>query len=123
MTAVLVLTAVWHALAAWHFTVTPERTLARTTRERPVSTLGSELFRFLGGVNAALVVLAVAAAFGSADTRALAALVLCVANASQLLQDLRVRRLGLAAGPMFTQILIGDALFTLANGAAWTLSA
>ena len=122
MTAVLLLTAVWHALAAWHFTLTPERTLARTTRERPVSTLGSELFRFLGGVNAALVVLAVAAAFGSHDARALAALVLCVANASQLLQDLRVRRLGLAAGPMFTQILIGDALFTLANGAAWTLA-
>jgi hypothetical protein len=40
---------------------------------------------------------------------------LAVANLSQFLVDVRVRRLGLAHGAMFLQILIGDAVFTLAN--------
>lgn len=111
---ILALTALWHALAAWHFTVTPHRTLARTTAERPVSPLTAELFRFLGGMNVAAVVLAVAAVL-QADIRTVAALTLAVANGSQLLQDLRVRRLGLARGPFFLQILVGDAVFTAAN--------
>jgi hypothetical protein len=111
---VLLSTALWHALAAWHFVVTPARTLARTTRERPVSALAAELFRFLGGLNLACVVLAVGAAL-SPGAQALAAGALATANLTQLLQDLRVRRLGLARGPMFATILAGDALFTLAN--------
>ncbi len=116
-------TALWHALAAWHFAVTPARTLARTTSERPVSVLTAELFRFLGGLNLACVVLAVGAVlFPGAE--ALTAAVLATANLTQMLQDLRVKRMGLAKGPMFTTILVGDALFTLANaavlaGAAW----
>jgi hypothetical protein len=120
---VLLSTAVWHGLATWHFVVTPERTLARTTRERPISVLATELFRFLGGLNLACVVLAVGAVF-SPSAQALAAGVLATANLTQMLQDLRVRRMGIAKGPMFLTILAGDALFTLANslvlvGALW----
>ena len=58
---VIALTAVWHAHAFWHFTVTPGRTLGRTTRERPISPIAIELFRFLGALNAAFVVLGVLA--------------------------------------------------------------
>src|SRR5204862_456106 len=65
---VLAATAMWHLLAAWHFTLYPARTLARTTRERPVQPLATELFRFLGGLNAALVLLGAAAGAGSALT-------------------------------------------------------
>ena len=54
-TVVLLATAACHAAAAWHFTLFPERTLARTTDERPVSPLAAELFRFLGGMNVGLV--------------------------------------------------------------------
>ena len=53
---VLALTALWHAAAAWHFTVHPHRTLARTTRERPVNPLTAELFRFLGAQTLAHIV-------------------------------------------------------------------
>jgi hypothetical protein len=119
ITAVLALTAVWHALAVWHFTLYPERTIARATSERPVSVVGAELFRFLGGMNAALVVLGAGACFGSMETVGLAAAVLCVANASQLVQDVRIARSGLASGAFFGQIVAGDALFTVANAAVW----
>jgi hypothetical protein len=115
MTLILLATAGWHALATWHFGVYPERTLARTTEERPVQVLSSELFRFLAGLNASLVVLAVAAVFLGDEARGLAALVLCVANATQFVQDLRVRALKLARGPMFRIILVGDAVFAVAN--------
>ncbi len=113
---VFVGTAIWHLLATWHFTFFPARTLARTTRERPVNVFASELFRFLGGLNFALTVLALASLRVAPSAQWAAALTLMVANASQFLVDLRVRRLGLVVGPMFAQILVGDALFTVANG-------
>ena len=78
----------------------------------------TELFRFLAGLNAALVVLALAALFAGAEGRALALLTLAVANLSQALIDVRVLRLSLARGPMFKQILAGDVLFTALCGAA-----
>jgi hypothetical protein len=115
MSIVLVATAGWHALAAWHFGLFPERTLARTTEQRPVQALPSELFRFLAGLNASLVVLALAATALGTEARALAALVLCVANATQFVQDLRVQSLRLARGPMFRTILVGDAIFAVVN--------
>jgi hypothetical protein len=120
---VFVSTAVWHGLATWHFVIYPGRTLARTTHERPVSVLASELFRFLGGLNLACLVLAIGAAL-SRGAQPLAAGVLATANLTQALQDLRVRHLGLARGPMFVTILAGDVLFTLLNalvlaGALW----
>ncbi|MBX3466563.1 MAG: hypothetical protein KF878_06655 [Planctomycetes bacterium] len=117
-TAILGLAAVWHGLATWHFGVTPARTLARATSERPVSAIATELFRFLAGLNAALVVLAAAALFAGHEARLLALLTLAAANLSQLVLDLRVRRLGLARGPMFARILVGDALFTALCGGA-----
>jgi hypothetical protein len=110
---VFALTAAWHALAAWHFTLFPDRTLRRTTNERPPSVIAVELFRFLGGLNAALAALAILAIV-LPGARVAAALVLAIANGSQALQDLRVRRLGLARGRFFAQILVGDALFALA---------
>jgi hypothetical protein len=120
---VLALTALWHFLAFWHFTFYPERTLARTTRERPVQVVSAELFRFLGGINASLVVLALASLALDEHSRWPALAALAVANLSQLLIDLRVKRLGLAHGPFFLQILAGDALFTLANAGAGVLIA
>ncbi len=109
-------TAAWHGLAAWHFGVTPARTLGRTTSERPVAVLPTELFRFLAGLNLALVVLGLwAAAASEPGARRMAAVVLAVANASQFAQDLRVDRLGLVRGPMFRTIWWGDLLFTVAN--------
>lgn len=119
---VLVLTALWHFLAFWHFTFYPERTLARTTRERPVHVVSAELFRFLGGINAALVVLALATLALDGPARWPAFAALAVANLSQLVVDLRVKRLGLAHGSFFAQILAGDALFTLANAGAGVLT-
>lgn len=120
---VLVLTALWHFMAFWHFTVQPARTLARTTRERPVQIVPTELFRFLGGINAALVVLALASLAIPAPHRWPAFLALAVANLSQLMVDLRVKRLGLAHGGFFLQIVIGDAIFTVANAAAVVVAA
>ncbi len=120
-TIVLLLTAAWHALAAWHFTVTPARTIGRTTRERPISVVAVELFRFLGAINVACVALGVLAVTVYPEGRRLAFVVLAIANVSQALVDLRVQRLGLAHGPMFKQILIGDVAFTLANLAALVL--
>lgn len=122
MSAVLVATAIWHFLAFWHFTVHPARTLARTTRERPVHAVSVELFRFLGGINAAIVVLALASLATPPQLRWPAFLALAVANLSQLLVDLRVKRLGLAHGGFFLQIIVGDAIFTLANVAAGVAS-
>jgi hypothetical protein len=119
-TIVLVLTAIWHGLATWHFLVTPARTLGRTTRERPISPIAVELFRFLGAMNTGFIVLAVlAVAFPAA--RPVTYLALAVANASQAIVDLRVQRLGLAQGPMFKQIFVGDVVFTLANLVAFGL--
>jgi len=112
---VFVATALWHALAAWHFTLFPERTLKRTTRERPVNPFATELFRFLGGLNLALTVLALASLRVPASAQWACALALMVGNASQFVVDVRVRRLRLADGAMFWQIYIGDGLFTLAN--------
>lgn len=117
-TVVLVLTALWHLAAAWHFTLFPERTLARTTEERPVNRLAAELFRFLGGMNVGFVVLALVACGLGPDARFVAAIALAVANASQAVQDVRVSRLGMARGPFFVQILVGDLLFTGLNIAA-----
>ena len=92
------------------------RTLARTTAQRPVEVIPTELFRFLAGLNVALVVLAaVAAASSVPQVVQVAGITLAVANASQLAQDLRVARLGLIRGPMFRTILVGDAVFTVAN--------
>jgi hypothetical protein len=83
----------------------------------------TELFRFVAGLNLALVVLALGAAVAAEPgTRRLAAVVLAVANASQFAQDVRVARMGLAHGPMFRAILWGDLLFTLANLAATGLA-
>ena len=112
---VFVATALWHALAVWHFTLFPERTLKRTTQERPVNPFATELFRFLGGLNLALAVLALASLRVPASAQWACALTLMVGNASQFAVDVRVRRLRLAHGAMFWQIYIGDGLFTLAN--------
>jgi hypothetical protein len=109
-------TAVWHALAAWHFTLYPERTLKRTTAERPPNPFAVELFRFLGGLNLALSVLGVAACLSPPSTLP-AAVALAIANGTQAAQDLRVQRKGIASGFFFRQILAGDIVFTLANAA------
>lgn len=118
---ILISTALWHATAAWHFGLFPARTVARTTSERPVNVLTVELFRFLAGLNVSIVVLALAAVFLDPSQRWAVYLSLCVANASQFLADLRMRRLKLVHGAMFTQILWGDAFFTLANAFAMAL--
>jgi len=120
-TIVLVLTALWHALATWHFMVTPTRTLGRTTHERPISPVATELFRFLGAMNIGFIVLALLAASAFPEGRRLAYVVLVVANASQAIVDARVQRLGLARGSMFKQIFLGDVVFTLANALAFAL--
>jgi len=112
---VLALTALWHALAAWHFTLFPARTLARTTDERPVNVFAAELFRFLGGMNLAFVALALAACWLGREAQVLAAGTLALANFTQLVQDARVHRARLARGPFFLQIYVGDALFTALN--------
>jgi hypothetical protein len=114
-TGVLLATAVWHALAAWHFTLFPARTLARATSERPVQPIPTELFRFLGGLNLALVLLAALAAFAGPEGRRLAFATLALANLSQAIVDARIKRMGLAHGAFFLQIFVGDALFTAAN--------
>lgn len=111
-TGILVATAIWHLLAFWHFTIHPARTLARTTESGASSQISVELFRFLGSINAAFVVLALASI--PAPARAIFAS-LAVANLSQLVIDLRVRRMGLARGVFFQQVMVGDALFTGAN--------
>ena len=116
--AILILTALWHGLATWHFGFHPARTLAVTTSERPVSPIAMELFRFLAGLNLALVALALLSLTQPPGARLVAFAVLALANATQLLLDARVRRLGLAHGALFAQILAGDAVFTAANGAA-----
>ncbi|MFO0748032.1 MAG: hypothetical protein U1F43_20585 [Myxococcota bacterium] len=119
---VLVLTAAWHALAVWHFTATPARTIARTTHERPVSPVAVELLRFLGAFNVGYAALALLAAFVFPASRPLAFVVLALANVSQAIVDLRVQRLGLARGPMFKQILAGDVVFTIANAALFVVA-
>lgn len=119
---ILVLTALWHSAAFWHFAIHPKRTLARATRERPVSDVSAELFRFLGGINAGFVVLALASLALPVSERWPAFVALAVANLSQLIIDLRVKRLGLAHGGFFRQVMIGDALFTAANAGAGLIS-
>ena len=120
-TTILSLTAIWHLLATWHFLITPARTLGRTTHERPISPVAIELFRFLGAMNVGFVLLAVLAV-ASVEVRLVTFIVLAVANLSQALVDLRVQKLGLARGPMFQQILIGDLMFTALNLAAIPLA-
>lgn len=121
-TIVLVLTALWHGLAAWHFGLYPARTIARTTAERPVSPIAVELLRFLGAINLGFVVLAVVAIAPFAEARRAAFVALAVANLSQAIVDRRVQRLGLARGPMFQQIFVGDVVFTAANAALAALA-
>ncbi len=119
MTAVKVIllaTAGWHALAVWHFTLFPARTLARTTRERPVAAIPTELFRFLGAMNLPCVLLAAGAALAGLEARRLALACLVVANLGQAALDLRVHRLGLAQGPFFRAIFAGDLLFAALSG-------
>lgn len=117
-TIVLLTTALWHGLAVWHFVGFPARTLGRSTRERPISVIATELFRFLGGLNLALVVLALCALALEPAARWPVFVALAVANLSQALQDVRVQRMGLARGRFFQQILVGDFVFTGANLAA-----
>lgn len=119
---ILACTAVWHALATWHFTFFPARTLARATSERPVNVVATELFRFLGAMNLAFVVLGATAILAGPEARRLAYLTLVMANLSQLVIDVRVQRLGLARGAFFLQILAGDALFAALNGVALALA-
>ena len=121
-TIVLALSALWHFLAFWHFALYPERTLARSTKERPVSRISAELFRFLGGMNVGMVVLALAAIALPEEHRWPAFVALMAGNLSQLVIDLRVKRLGLAHGGFFRQVTIGDAFFTLANASAVVLT-
>jgi len=111
---VLALTGVWHGLAAWHFGLYPERTLARSTDERPPHKLAAEVFRFLAGMNLAAAALAFGACFVPAAVP-LAAASLSLANLTQYLGDRRVHRLGLARGPFFLQIYVGDAVFFVLN--------
>lgn len=119
---ILVLTAVWHGLAFYHFAFHPARTLARTTFERPVNGTATELFRFLGAMNIAFTALALASLALAPGARIPTFLCLAIANASQLAVDLRVRRRGLVHGPFFAQVLAGDALFTVLNtvGLLWS---
>jgi hypothetical protein len=109
------LTALWHLLAAYHFTLFPERTLARITKERPVNPIAAEVVRFLGAINFAFFLLGVGACFVDQNSYWLAALVLMFANLSQAIVDNRVKQSGLAGGPFFMQIFWGDVIFTLLN--------
>jgi hypothetical protein len=113
---ILAATALWHAAATWHFLLFPERTLRRTTLERPVNALAAEALRFLGGLNAGIAVIAGLLAFVEPSPR----LAICfagfaVANFSQFAIDLRVRRRGLARGAMFRAIIFGDGVVFLLN--------
>src|SRR5688572_2420954 len=58
-TLVLVMTALWHAIAGVYFTFRPGFTIAIYTHERPVNRIAQELLRFLGALNWAVVLLAV----------------------------------------------------------------
>jgi len=110
---VLVATAAWHLLAAYHFTLFPERTLLRTTSERPPNAVARELLRFLGGLNLALAALGLLAAGCYPAGRVVALATLMIANLTQAVIDVRVLRAGFAKGRFFLQILIGDVGFTL----------
>lgn len=115
-TGILIATALWHFAAVLDSLFYPARTLARSTSERPVNRIAVELFRFLGGINVAFTVLALATLRLNGPARGPALLALSVANASQFLVDLRVKRLGLVHGTMFHQILVGgDGVFTVLN--------
>jgi hypothetical protein len=115
-------TAVWHLLAAYHFILFPARTLARISRERPVSGVAQEAVRFLGAINVAFFVLGVGACWLSSDAYWLVSLVLMCANASQAIVDVYAKRAGIASGAFFQQILICDVLFSLLNGLCLLLS-
>jgi hypothetical protein len=116
-------TACWHLLAAYHFTLFPGRSLARISRERPVSPMAIEAVRFLGGINFAFFLLGVGACFVATSSYWLASLTLLFANLSQTLIDISVKNRGLAGGPFFARIFWGDVSFTLLNGLAlaWLL--
>jgi hypothetical protein len=117
-TAVLGSTAVWHGLAAWHFTLFPERTLRRTTLERPPNAFAAELFRFLGALNFALAAFALLLIFAPANSVWMALAGFSALNLSQFAVDLRVQRLKMAHGPMFKTILAGDGAFFALNAVA-----
>ncbi len=115
---ILVPTSLWHAAAAWHFLLYPERPIRRSTRERPVNPIAIELFRFLGSLNGALVVFALLLIRLPASSAWIAFTGFSLANLSQAVIDARVARLGLAHGPMFRTIFWGDALICALNAGA-----
>jgi hypothetical protein len=112
---IFIATALWHLLAAYHFILYPARTLARISKERPVNSVAIEAVRFLGAINIAFVVLGVGGCFVEPGSCWLVALVLLCANLSQALVDMYAKRAGMASGPFFQQILIGDFVFAGAN--------
>jgi hypothetical protein len=113
--AILVTTSLWHAAAAWHFTFFPQRTLARTTQERPVNRIATELFRFLGSLNAAIALFALLLTTLPASSIWIALTGMALANLSQFAVDWRVSRLGLVQGPMFKMIFWGDGIVFALN--------
>jgi hypothetical protein len=123
--AILAATALWHAAGAWHFLFYPERTLRRTTDERPANRNAVELFRFLGGLNAALVPFALLTMLLPDSLLWIALVGFSLVNFSQFALDLRLARLKLARGALFKSITWGDGLFFAANAiaAAWIAAA
>jgi hypothetical protein len=114
-TGILIGDSVWHAAAAWHFLFFPERTLLRTTRERPANRIAMEVFRFLGAMNAALSVFALLM-IRLPQTEVWPALVgFALVEVSQFAVDWRVARLRLVGGPMFKTIFWGDGIFWWVN--------
>jgi hypothetical protein len=114
-TNIYLLTALWHLLAAYHFTLFPTRSLARISRERPVNPIAAEAVRFLGAINVAFFGLGVGACFVDQSAYWLISLALMLANLSQALVDISVKRRGLAGGSFFNQILWGDLFFATLN--------
>jgi len=112
----LLSTATWHALAAYHFTCHPHRTLQRVLTDKSlVNASFVEMLRFLGGLNVCLAVLPLLALRWPRSRLWPVYFCLFLANLSQFLQDLRVHRLKLVKGKMFRQIMLGDAIFSLLN--------
>lgn len=116
--AILALTGLWHSAAAWHFLLYPERTLRRTTSERPANPIAAEVFRFLGALNAAIAVFALLLMLLPRASMWIALTGYALFNLSQFLVDLSVNRRKLVHGPMFRTILWGDGLFFAVNAIA-----
>ena len=85
-------TALWHLLAAYHFILFPGRSLARISRERPVSPIAIEAVRFLGAINVAFCFLGVGACLVAPSAYWLVSLTLMLANLSQTLVDASVKQ-------------------------------